>query len=192
VKDELSITDNSKNNLLQRYITSASAAASQYCNRRFQAETVKDQFWPDRDPYPYVIPGGVDILRLSRWPIVSVASVVENGVTLVQDTDFKIDAENGALIRLESATGYPRKWYALPIEVTFTGGFDTIPDDVEDAVIRMVTRRYSIKGRDPNLKQESVPGVIDRSWWVATGVEAGNITPDISDILDNYRVIVMA
>lgn len=192
VKDELGISDGSKNDTLKRYITSASAAASQYCNRRFQIEGVKDEFWPERDAYPYQIPGGVDVLQLSRWPVVTpITSVVENSITLVEGTDFRVEYVSGTLIRLDQ-NQYPRKWIAWPVVAQFSGGFSPIPSDVDDAIVRMVTRRYSAKGRDPNLKQESVPGILERQWWIATGTESGNLSPDISDVLDNYRVKVIA
>lgn len=191
VKDELSITDNSKDASLKRYITSGSAAAAQYCNRRFQVETVKDEFWPDRDFYSYPLPGGVNVIQLSRWPVVSAVIVIENGITLVDGIDYRVDAGNGNLVRLD-ADLYPRPWCAWPISAQYDGGFAEIPDDVADAVIRMVTRRYSVKGRDPNLKQLSVPGVIEQSWWIGTGGDAGNLSPDIADVLENYRVPVIA
>src|ERR1700730_1886189 len=88
VRDELSIKTNASNDVLKRYITSASLAASQYCNRKFQLETIKDEFWPDRETYQYQLPGGVDILQLSRWPVVSpITSVTENSIALVENTD---------------------------------------------------------------------------------------------------------
>lgn len=189
VKDELSITDGSKDTTLKRYITSASAAAAQYCGRVFPEETVKDEVWPGRDGPPVV--NGIDVVQLSRYPVVAVASVTENGTALVDGTDFRTDTDNGLLIRLDS-NGYPRRWCAWPIVVQYSGGYSPIPDDVEDAVIRMVTKRYSAKGRDASLKQESIPGVIERQFWIATGEDAGNMTPDIADILSNYRVPTLA
>ncbi len=192
VKDELGVLDGSKDSTLKRYITSASAAASQYCNRKFQLEGMQDEFWPERELYQYQLPGGVDVLQLSRWPVVSpVTSVVENGITLVEGTDFRVDYDSGRLFRLDQ-NQYPRKWCAWPIVAKYNGGFADIPDDVDDAIVRMVTRRYSAKGRDPNLKQQSVPGVIEQQWWIATGTESGNMSPDITDVLDNYRVPVVA
>jgi hypothetical protein len=191
VKDELSIADASKDVSLKRYITSASAAASQYCNRVFQLEGMKDEFWPDRERYRYQLPGGVDVLQLSRWPVASpITSVVENGVTLVEGTDFRVDYASVTLIRLDR-NQYPRKWHAWPTIATYSGGFVDIPDDVADAIIRMVTRRFAAKGRDPNLKQQSIPGVIEQQWWISTGTETGNMSPDITDVLDNYRVPVV-
>jgi hypothetical protein len=190
VKDELGITDNSKNSVLQRYITSASAMAAQYCNRVFPAETLQDEIWAARDPWPRIIPGGLPSLQLARWPIVSVTSVTENGVALVQDTDFTISAAAGQLIRLD-VNGYPRMWPIYPLVVVYVAGFATIPVDVQDAVTRMVTRRYASKGRDPNLRQQSIPGVLEQNWWIATGTDSGNMSPDISDILNNYRIPVL-
>jgi hypothetical protein len=191
VRDELNIKDNSKNSTLQRYLTSASVMVSQYCNRVFPAETITEQFWAQRDRWPRLVPGGAINLQLSRWPIQSVTSVTENGVMLVQDTDFKIDAVNGQLIRLDT-DGYPKLWPLYPIVVVYIGGFAKIPVDVQDAVVRMVTRRYASKGRDPNLRQQNIPGVLEQSWWISTGTDSGNMSPDISDILDNYRVPVIA
>lgn len=192
VKDELSILDNSKDVTLKRYISSASAAASQYCNRKFQLEQLQDEFWPDREPFQYTLPGGADVLQLSRWPVTApIISIIVNGAALVENADFRVNYDNGTLVRLDWNL-YPRKWAALPTVSQFVGGFYDIPDDIEDAVIRMVTRRFSAKGRDPNLKQQNIPGVIEQQWWIATGTEAGNMDPSITDILDNYRAIMIA
>lgn len=189
VKDELSISDGSKDASLSRYITSASAAAAQYCNRIFQVETVKDEFWPGRDGSPVI--NGIDAVQLSRHPVVTVATVIENAVTMVDGTDFRVDYASGQIIRLNSDL-YPTRWCAWPISVQYNGGFSTIPSDVADAVIRMVTKRYQAKGRDPTLRQQSVPGVLEQSFWISTGSDSGNMTPDITDVLDNYRTPVTA
>jgi Phage gp6-like head-tail connector protein len=191
VKDELSILDNSKDTTLKRYISSASAAASQYCNRKFQAESLQDEFWPDRDPFQYTLPGRVDVLQLSRWPVISpIISVVENGIALVEKTDFRVDYVTGTLIRLDQNL-YPKKWSAWPIVAQFVGGFSDIPEDLEDAIIRMVTRRYVSRGRDPNLKQRNVPGILEEAYWISTGTESGNMSNDIADVLSNYRVPIV-
>jgi hypothetical protein len=191
VKDELSITGTASDVTLGRYITSASAAIAQYCNRIFPAETVKDEFWPDREVYNYQVPGIVPSLQLTRWPTGTVTSVTENGDTLAIGTDYRVDAANGSLIRLDLML-YPTAWCARPIVATYAGGFAATPADVEDAAIRMVKGRYLAKGRDPLLKQESIPGVREYQLWVATGSDAGNMPPDVADILDNYRVPVVA
>lgn len=190
VKDELNITDGTQDARLGRYITAASAAAGQYCNRIFQQETLQDSFWPDREP-EYVLPGGADLLQLSRPPIAApIISVAENGITLVEGTDFLVDYDKGQLVRLGTSL-YPKKWRALPVVAQFKGGFVDIPSDVVDKIIVMVTERLAARGRDRSLMQESIPGVIERRWWIASGTDAGNMTPDITDVLDNYRVPVV-
>ncbi|MEZ0060903.1 hypothetical protein ABIF26_006446 [Bradyrhizobium elkanii] len=189
VKDELSITGGASDGTLRRYITSASAAAAQYCNRVFQVETVRDEFWPDRDCSPVF--GGLDVLQLSRWPVESVATLTESGAELGEDIDFRVEPKTGQVIRLDAA-GNARRWGTCPIVAQYDAGYPTVPADVADAVTRMVTKRFSAKGRDASLRSESIPGVRDVTYWIATGAEAGNLTPDVADVLDNYRIPVMA
>lgn len=190
VKSELNITDDASDAVLERYIAGASASIAQFCGRRFQVETVKDEFWPDREFYAYQVQGAIPSLQLSRWPAVTVSTVTENDIALDDGSDFSVDKDNGLLLRLDGLK-YPTVWGAWPISVTYDGGFEPIPPDVEDAAIRMVKARFLAKGRDPNLKQENIVGVREVSYWIATGSDAGNMTPDIEDILDNYRPKVL-
>lgn len=192
VKAELGITDSASDTLLRRYITSASAAASQYCNRVFAVETVMDEIWPHRDPTPGSAFGRFEPLTLSRYPVTDVPIVIENGVTLADKINFRVDYDKGQLVRL-GMNGLPTVWpHFYLISSTYPSGFAPIPADLEDAVVRMVTKRWSAKGRDATLKSENIPGVRDVTYWIATGNEAGNMTPDVTDILDNYRVPVTA
>ncbi|WP_316184716.1 phage head-tail connector protein [Bradyrhizobium sp. SZCCHNRI1003] len=189
VKQELSITDGIKDGLLKRYIAGASAAAAQYCNRRFHAETVKDEIYPAQDPHAWMLSGSFEVLQLSRWPVIALSALTENGIALVEGTDFKVDDATGALIRIDVA-GNRTMWNALPKVVQYQAGYEPVPPEVEDAVLRMVSRRYATQGRDPNLRTEDIQGVVSRSWWIATGSDSGNMSPDITDLLDNYRVPV--
>ena len=71
VKDDLGIVDQNSDTALQRYITSASLVAQHYCNRVFQKETLLDEIWPKRDPWPAYVVGGARPLSLSRSPLIS-------------------------------------------------------------------------------------------------------------------------
>jgi hypothetical protein len=190
VKAELNITDGASDTILDLYISGASQAAAQFCNRTFPVETVSQQFLPG--PHDRFVCNGVTPLQLSRWPLITVSSVTENSVALVVDVDYLVDAKNGQLTRIDSSNGFPRVWPNLPIVVAYSAGYATIPADLEDAIIRMVTKRWSAKGRDAALISENIPGVRDARWWIATGNEAGNLSPDIADLLDQYRVPVTA
>lgn len=189
VKAELNITDGASDAVLQRYISGASRAAMQYCNRVFAVEAVSEQFLAGHAGR--LMRGGVNPLQLARWPLVTVASVTENAVLLVLATDYLVDPATGQLTRVDSSS-YPQRWQPLPLTVAYSAGYATIPPDLEDAVIRMVTKRWRAKGRDATLKQRSVPGVLEEAYWIATGPDAGNLTPDIEDILSNYRVPLVA
>jgi hypothetical protein len=62
-----------------------------------------------------------------------------------------------------------------------------IPADIEDACLRMIFKAWQTRLRDPTLRVEETPNLGRREYWISTGTE-GNFTPDILDILDNYRV----
>lgn len=191
VKDELGITSGDQDALLTRYIKAATTAAEQYCNRIFSAISVKDEFWPEREDHAYQVIPKTPQLVVSQWPIIAVESVTENGTALVDGENYRVDYASGRLIRLNQQP-YPTYWNAWPIVATYTGGFATIPADVQDAVIRLVKARYMSRDRDPFLKSENIPGVRDASFWVPTGSDAGNMPPAVADILDNYRQPVVA
>jgi hypothetical protein len=188
VKAELSITDGASDTVLRRYITSASKAAAHYCNRVFAVETVSEQFLPG---HRYHVWGQHHArLQLARFPLITVTSVTEDEDLLTVIPTISSIASNGQLTRMNS--GLPSRWLELGITVVYSSGYATTPADLEDAVIRMVTQRYSAKGRDASLRQENIPGVREATYWIATGEEAGNMTPDVADILDHYRAVVVA
>lgn len=190
VKADLGITTGTDDLFFKGLISRASAAAASYCNRVFPVETVTDEFFPICGPGLSVLSRDRAPLTLSRWPIVAVTTVTENAVVLVAGTDFRIDYDKGQLIRIDSS-GNPSYWPNYQLAITYSAGYATIPYDVIDAVIRMVKNRWFMRTRDSSLRQQAIPGVIEQQFWVATGAEAGAMTPDVVDLLDGYRVPVI-
>jgi hypothetical protein len=41
----------------------------------------------------------------------------------------------------------------------------------------MVKNRWFMRTRDASLRQQNVPGVLEQQFWIATGAEAGAMTP---------------
>jgi hypothetical protein len=189
VKTELGITTGADDDFLRSLISRASAAAASYCNRVFPVETVTDEILAQRMPTRFVIPGTFEPLTLSRWPVTAVNAALEDSIEVDEGTDFRTDYAKGQLIRLR-ASGLPTAWPVCPISVTYSAGYATIPADVVDAVVRMVKNRWFNRTRDATLKQQTIPGVIEQQFWIATGAEAGAMTPDVTDLLDAYKVPV--
>ena len=196
VKAELNLTttDAARDTVLSRYITEASAAIENFCNRIFVIETIKDRFYPSREAGLQTVTGGVDPILLSRWPVTALVSIKEDGALLVEEDDFLLDDAKGHLIRLD-ANAYPTRWGAASIVADYSAGYAPIPGDVSDAAIRTVAGRYYARGRDPLLRAEKVPDVWEAQYWIAAGAEdagGANLPPGVQSLLDNYRIPVLS
>jgi hypothetical protein len=313
VKDELNLTVPDNDLTIGRWITAASFDIRAYCGRTFQLETVQDTFYPDRDPQPQVLWGGVKPLQLTRWPLVNVPNiagiapptapvlsvvaggsraatkyfatvtyltslgetpasaeaviycpanyllavaspaadsqglatgwnvyagltsgsetlqngspvaigtgwteptsglvsgvsspasiaVTENANPLCEGVDFTADAQPTALLSGSVAqltrldwNGWPRKWAAKPIVVTYQAGFATIPADLADAAVLAVKHRWYARQRDPFMREETIEGVYSAKYWIAQGPgTAGNLPPEVRDKIESYRVPMFA
>jgi hypothetical protein len=206
VKAELQLTDDASDPWLKTAITQVSAAMARFCNRSnaiaseasFAVETVQDLFYPERDAYPFQVPGGASVLQLSHWPVTNILEVNITdpaGATpqiLVADTDYVLDASVGQLIRLDAFMAYPTQWVPIRTAVKYSGGFDPIPDDVVDAALRWVTMRWSDRGRDPNLKSLEQPMVGTKTYWVGAQPMTEGVPTEIASLLIKYRVPVSA
>lgn len=189
---------------LSRAIARASRAAETFCNRVFAIETLQDAIYLARDDYPHMLRPGLDALQLARWPIVSIESVMEESATLVAVTDFVIDSAKGQLLRIDS-DGRRKPWSAERIIVSYRAGYvlpgqnaadfpgaEPLPDEIEDAIGRMVYTRVLERKRDPFVKSESVDGIGRTDYVVGNPnvSDGGNLSADVADILNNYRVPV--
>jgi uncharacterized phiE125 gp8 family phage protein len=176
VKDDLGITDRSEDDNLARWIKQASDAISKHCNRVFVQETVSETFWLKcRD----------DGLLLARYPVSSIASVVENDTTL-DASDYEVAAESGVLKRLRNDREWC--WPAGKIVVAYTAGYALVtdlPDGIERAAIALVNQyRYSAD-RDPQLRSEQTEGAGSSSYF--DGLESSGLSPEILGLLSKHR-----
>ena len=202
VKEDWGVQTTADDGFLSRAISRCSAAAEQFCNRVFAIETVQDRFTIGGDGWPNMVIRDLEALQLSRWPIVAVSSLTVDGTALTEGTDFIVDATNGRLLRID-ADGRSRPWDGALIIVIFSAGYvlpgqnqadfpetaKTLPSDLEDAISRMIYTRYAERQRDPLIKSEYVDGV-GRTEYLTPSSD-GNLSPDVEDILDNYRVPVI-
>jgi len=202
VKDDLQITVSSSDAFLSRALTRASAAAAQYCNRIFGAEKVQDTFYTAMAYNTIPLATKLGGLQLTRRPVLAVISLTENGVALTNGTDYYVDAIAGQIFRLD-ANGNDSRWLSSNVIIIYQGGFvlpaqdpslfpagsATLPLDIVDAAGRIVGQRYFERLRDPFIKTEMAFGIGTTEYFAKPA--DGNLTPDITDILDNYRVPVI-
>ncbi len=201
VKAVLGIGDDSQDIVLGLDIAQISTAIENECNRTFALETIQDVFRPQRGYLGSGLNGEVNPLQLARYPVVEIQSVTtllsaaDAPVTLIEGTDFEVDADAGHLFRLNSQ-GNPCHWAAVKTTVLYRAGYvlpgasptdRTLPADIERAAIRLIAGAHANDGRDPMMREEDVAGVGRTVWWVPpTGAEA--FPPEVADIIDNYRV----
>lgn len=174
---------------LGELVTRASKAAVKLCRRGFIAETITEQ-WRS---FPHVDSASLanfpNNIWLHRPPIVSVISVVEDAVTLVPGTDYEIDTTRGRITRL--CNDIPLRWRFRKLEIEYQGGYTfpdgTLPEDVQAGVLELAKDLYFSRGRDPMVRAENVPGVLEKQYWVGGVGDDGSAWPQRAvDYLAGY------
>lgn len=129
-----------------RAIERVTEAIKNYC--RQEIEQVED------DEITLDIRAGQRKIFLPELPVTEVSEVMEDGETLTEgsDEDYQL-GQNGVLYRLD------QNWTPgiQIVTVTYTHGYATIPDDVQEVAIRAAARRYQAGLRAEEV--EGVPGV---------------------------------
>lgn len=184
VKAVLGVTGATDDTLIGTLIDQMSAAAESYCNRVFAKETIEETFRHL---------AGLDFIILRRRPVVDIASITVDGVAL-EETQYEVDAEAGFLYRLDGSDCRVR-WCASKVVISYDGGYvppgdegRTLPQDLEAGVIELIKVSYLSRKRDPGLKREFVPGVIDYEYFQADAT-VGSLPTAATDKLDPYRDI---
>lgn len=191
VKAEIGLTTTAEDTKLATWIKQASGACAAYCNRVLIAETVTETF-RNKTSYPLRNDSfrNVDKIVLVRNPVVSITSIVLDGVTLVADVDYQLDPAEGIIYRLDPSNDSLSYWYFKKLVVTYSGGYvlgTTLETNIERACISYVVMLRSSAGRDASVKQESIPGVLETQYWVGGIGENGALSPDVTALLDPYR-----
>lgn len=178
VKDELDLDDSENDGRLSRYIAEASIWLSGKCNRVFAKETVAETFRNGE---------ALETLVMARRPVVSIASIVEDGVTLTA-SDYELDAESGLLYRLRSDCRSTWSW--AKIVVSYVGGYvlpGATPVDLAGACIEVVKLKNAARTRDPALRAVETPDVLREEFWVGdTG-----LPPRVAEAIETYRNVLV-
>lgn len=126
----------------------------------------------------------IEELVLARRPIVEIVSVTEDTLT-VDSGDYEVsNAGAGFLRRL--CSDYPAWWSACKITVVYRAGWQTVPDNLRSAAMKQAAAFWSEGAKvDQGLKRESIPGVIDREWWVGPSDDPA-VAREVEDLLADY------
>ena len=177
-KDELDITDTDSDYLLTRWISESSARIAAYCNRPLALQTLVETF--NLSSYMATMSPA---LALKSYPIQSIA-ITENGDVL-DPASYQFD--DYGLVRRQ-IYGNRWNWFGCCIEVTYSGGYslpDGVPLDLRSACLSLMKYRLASRSRDPSLRAVTIPGVIEKQFWV--GDTSSGLPPEVAECCDPYR-----
>lgn len=182
-KVELGVTGDDQDDQILRWIAEESSAICAYTNRTWAEETVTetwfryDRFWEE--------------LILERYPVTSITSIVEDGLTL-ETTDYLLSERDGIIIRLFQ--DQPTQWGAFKTVITYTGGYQlvgTLPSDIEKACLRSIKNRALTLTRDPSLRSLRLPGLQEEMYFQTTAQTTSggslSLSNEVTALLDPYR-----
>lgn len=156
-------------------LASASAVVRNYTGQDFTADTTTDRV--------KVRKGRVRLPQRPVSDVVSVADVNGNAIT-----DYEL--VNDVLIVSSSVPDTwawePRRFSLDFVDVEYTHGYDTIPDDIIAVVCQIAARAYGTPATDAGVQSESVSGY---SYAIGAAAAAGptGLLSDERAVLDAYR-----
>jgi hypothetical protein len=197
VKGELNITTGANDEILTAKIAEASSDIQAAIGYRLPSEDVTETFWHD-DPHrlrhaPHLGNPAETTLFLKRTPVSAIANVTVDSVVL-DPSAYRLDPGAGLLDRL-SPDGFPCSWcFCKSVVVAYTAGFvlpgvkgRNLDYGIEGAVVALVSDYWASRGRDPTLRSESIPGVIDRQFWVGAVGDPGLLPPRVLASIAPFR-----
>lgn len=153
------------------------------CDRQFYAAEVTE--------YPRIL--GVPLSRvfLARTPVTTPLTalylswswprVYDATTLLVEGTDYVVDEETGT-VEFVSPTWYSGKSRIRAIQATYTGGYSTIPGDLERAAQEVLgVKLDKAKGHLYHVLSES------RADGSIAGIRFDDMTPNALAVIDKYR-----
>lgn len=186
VRAELKLSDKALDTALNGLILQASDTIASGCGGRvFGRENLREIFRSVRAEW----------LVLARDPVSAVTSIVADGATLVEGTDFEIDLRAGILYRLSGDARI--SWRASKVTVEYAAGWllpsqagpadvGALPGDVRRVCIERVARIWNGQGRDAAIRSESTDGVDSISYF-----DPEKLSTDESDRLRGYKVVLL-
>lgn len=185
--------DYNKDNLIERNINSISGMVSKYCNRKFIADTYSE----------FYKGFGRQKLVLNQYPINAITSVKVDSAVLTAGTDYVTSDQTylneGIIFKNDgwSWNGYITGLVGEPtapldnIEVIYSAGYTlepessrTLPFDLEDAVISMVSTSYDSQQNGTQGLKQLTQGKLTYVW------KENELIQQHLSVLDAYKKVV--
>lgn len=132
VKSYAGITVSTYDALITDLINAVSAEIQTWLRRRIVQTTATDEPVDSLGAYK---------ISLEHRPVISYTSIIEDGTTLVEDTDYESKAdekEAGVLRRLSGSVSIPWCRGMRAVVATYEHGYATVPNDIGQAATELV------------------------------------------------------
>lgn len=181
--------------VLEAYIDEVSAKVSQICGLAndgtnvptFAAETCRATYYTASNSR------GQKLLLPWRYPISSITSIVEAGVTLTTGTEYRL-LPGAMVLRLAGDSETPTCWSQSKIVVVYVGGWSATlstnaPVDLQAAVAEQVKYRALQISRDPSLRSLDIDELRSETYNVVGGdsIGASGLLIQVENALAPYR-----
>lgn len=170
---ELAVADHDEDERIAALIKQASAIVARRADRAFGKETLIETVRlcsPSAE------------LMLARFPVASIASVLEDGITL-SAADYEFDAESGIVKRIDDDA--VSAWPATKIVVSYEAGYDlpdNVPQEIEQAALIVLKHLYFGTARDPAARAEAIDGA------GSTTYSDNAVMAQVDELLSAHRV----
>lgn len=195
VKAYLGITTTDYDTLLTRMTKAATRAIERYCNRGLIQEARLETYDGE----------GAESIQLRAFPVRRVVSVyLTDGFEVfdrLDPSDYAIDYRTG-VVRYRGVARGPVGTYpgsrlggfhgpspafgdqALDVTVDYTGGYSTVPEDLEQVAVEVTAYMFQSRSQDPRMVSESIG---DYSYTRATALLTSGAAGAFADALRPYR-----
>lgn len=147
----ISITDTTDDSFLNLLISGVQETVENYCERHFEVDTYTEQHIITHKIFPRQYPiKSVD--KISRIGT-GMTNLDTNEVTNYKIVNSYIDLLDYQYLTMSNRLKYSNSEESY-VEITYTAGYDTIPFDLQLAVIKLVVLEYK-KSREDRLGVES-------------------------------------
>lgn len=199
VKAELNITDRASDAVLDAKIAEASSDIELALGFAVPSEAVIETFRHDHHfrhgyGYGWREDGHQSESLLLRRKAISIVTSVTLDDTVLDPSEYYLDADEGSLHRLDTS-GYPCNWwFCKAIAIAYTAGYvlpgnpgSNLPPAVEGATVELVQSFWFNRGRDPSLRTSESVGVSRREYWVGTVGDPELLPPSVLRRISSSR-----